>query len=66
MDFTKLDEFMQKRKDLIMKGELSEDDKNYLEYLKNDVEFLPTGETISELESIAFINASVNKLKGEK
>ena len=62
----KLDEFMQKRKDLIMKGELSEDDKNYLEYLKNELGFLPTGETISELESIAFINASVNKLKGEK
>ena len=62
----KLDEFMQKRKDLIMKGELSDDDKNYLEYLKNELGFLPTGETISELESIAFINASVNKLKGKK
>lgn len=62
----KLDEFMQKRKDLIMKGMLSEDDKSELESLKNELGFLPTGETITELESIAFINSSVNILKKEK
>ena len=61
-----LDEFMQKRKDLIMKGMLSEDDKSELESLKNELGFLPTGETITELESIAFINSSVNILKKEK
>lgn len=50
-----LDPFMKKRLEIIRKGNLTEADKKELEALENDMGYLPTGETILEIESQAII-----------
>ena len=50
-----LDAFMKERLEIIRKGELSEADKKRLEELENEIGYLPTGETIEEIESITLI-----------
>jgi hypothetical protein len=50
-----LDSFMKERLEIIRKGELSEADKKRLEELENEIGYLPTGETIEEIESITLI-----------
>lgn len=51
-----LDEFMNKRSFILKKGKLDEQDIATLKELENEFGYLPTGETISELKSIAYIN----------
>lgn len=51
-----LDPFMQERMAIIRKGEFSEADKKRLEELENEMGYLPTGETITEIESLILIN----------
>lgn len=50
-----LDAFMKERLEIIRKGELSEADKKRLKELENEIGYLPTGETIEEIESITLI-----------
>ncbi len=50
-----LDPFMKKRLEIIRKGNLTEEDKKELESLENEMGYLPTGETILEIESQALI-----------
>lgn len=58
-----LDELMRRRKEIIQKGELSAQDKIDLQQYENEIGYLPTGETIKELESMLFINRMAEQLK---
>lgn len=50
-----LDTFMEKRLEIIRKGNLTEEDKKELHTLENEMGYLPTGETILEIESQVLI-----------
>lgn len=58
-----LDKFMEKRLAIIQKGELTEEDRRELEKIEKEQGFLPTGETIEEIRSMAYINQTVMFLK---
>jgi len=59
-----IDEFMNLRKQLLEKKTLSQKDRAKLEELKNELGYLPTGETIIEIESMIQLN-KVAKLLDE-
>jgi predicted ATPase len=63
---TEIEPWVQKRKEIIAKGELTEADKKDLQELENKIGYHPTGETIQELESMLFINQMANQLKNDK
>ena len=50
-----LDTFMKKRLEIIRRGNLTAADRQELEGIENEMGFLPTGETILEIESQAII-----------
>ena len=60
-----IDDFMNKRLAIIRQGELSEDDKAELLNFENELGFLPTGETLTELESMVFIHKAAKRFKEE-
>ena len=59
---SELDEFMQKRLNII-RGESTNEDKEYVASKSDDYGFLPTGETIDEIDAMAYIHAAVKKLR---
>jgi predicted ATPase len=58
-----LDHFMKMRLEIIRKGNLTEEDQKELEEIENDMGYLPTGETIEEIKSLALINKIANLKK---
>ena len=60
-----IDDFMDKRLAIIKRGELTAEDKAELSKLENELGFLPTGETLTELESLAYINKAANRFREE-
>jgi predicted ATPase len=50
-----LDEFMEERLSIIRKGKFTDADKKRLKELENEIGYLPTGETIEEIESLTLI-----------
>ncbi len=67
---TSIDELMNLRTSLIEKGELTVEEEALLKEYENELGFLPTGETISEIKSMAYIFDVARKLQereeGEK
>ena len=61
-----LDEFMQKRLDIIRKGKLEKKDEIELKKYEDQIGYLPTGETVTELKSNIFINEMAEKLKNDQ
>ncbi|ALL05629.1 hypothetical protein AQ505_09060 [Pedobacter sp. PACM 27299] len=61
-----LDDLMKKRLDMIRSGIISEEDKFLLNKYKNEIGYLPTGETIEELESMIYIKKMADTLKNDK
>lgn len=59
-----LDPFMKKRLEIIRKGNLTEADKKELEALENEMGYLPTGETILEIESLTLIKTIADLKRG--
>ena len=45
--------------------EITEKDKEELRKLENELGFLPTGETIDELESMVYINKAAKRFRKE-
>lgn len=60
-----IDDFMDIRLAIIKRGEFTEKDKAELSKLENELGFLPTGETLTELESLAYINKAANRFREE-
>lgn len=60
-----IDEFMDKRRAIIERGEFTPNDKEELSELENELGFLPTGETLTELESMVYIHNAANRFKQE-
>jgi predicted ATP-dependent endonuclease of OLD family len=50
-----LDKFIDKRKEIIAKGNLSDEDRAELKSNENELGYLPTGETIEEIEDKIFL-----------
>ncbi|WP_162054755.1 AAA family ATPase [Pontibacter pamirensis] len=61
-----IDDLMKKRLEIIRKGNLNEEDKKLLKSYENEIGYLPTGETIDELEAMAFIKQTADSLKNDK
>lgn len=59
-----LDPFMKRRLEIIRKGNLTEADKKELEGLENEMGYLPTGETILEIESQVLIKNIADLKRG--
>lgn len=59
-----LDVFMNKRLEIIRKGNLTDTDKRELEGIENEMGYLPTGETILEIESLALIKNMADLNRG--
>lgn len=55
--------FIRKRKELLQKGELSDIDREELRNYETEIGYLPTGETIQELEAMIFITEMAKKLE---
>jgi ABC-type multidrug transport system ATPase subunit len=55
--------YVQKRTEIIMKGELTESDKKELNELLEQLDYLATGETIEEIEDSILIRKYANKLR---
>ncbi|WAC39865.1 AAA family ATPase [Pedobacter sp. SL55] len=51
------DPYLTLKQEIIRKGELNEDDIELLNSLKDELGYLPFGETITEIESLAFLNS---------
>lgn len=60
-----IDEFMKKRLEIIKRGELTDEDKAELSHYENELGFLPTGETLTELDSMVYIHNAANRFKEE-
>lgn len=60
-----IDEFMDKRSAIIEHGKLTQKDREELSSLENELGFLPTGETLTELESMVYIHKAANRFKKE-
>lgn len=60
-----IDDFMEKRLEIIKRGELTEDDKAELSKYETDLGFLPTGETLLEVESMAYIHQATERFRKE-
>ncbi|MBP1615629.1 MAG: hypothetical protein H6Q14_403 [Bacteroidetes bacterium] len=60
-----IDSFMEKRLAIIKRGEFTEDDKIELAKLENELGFLPTGETLTELESMLYIHNAAKRFREE-
>ena len=61
-----IDEFMERRLEIIKRGEFSEEDKTKLKEYENELGFLPTGETLLEVESMAYIAQAAERYRKEK
>ncbi|MFV8339322.1 AAA family ATPase [Flavobacterium sp. LB3P21] len=59
-----LDVFMKKRLEIIRRGNLTAADRQELEVIENEMGFLPTGETILEIESQAIIKDIADLKRG--
>lgn len=57
------DKFMEARDKIITKGILNDEDRKELENIIKAEGNLPTGETINDIEAMAYINSEVKKLK---
>lgn len=55
------DDFLKLKQEIIRKGDLTDTDKANLKALEDDLGYLPLGETIIEIESLAFLNNLANK-----
>ena len=62
---SELDEFMERRLKII-RGQGTQEDQNYVEARADRYGFLPTGETMDEIDALSYINAEAKKLKEEK
>ena len=51
-----LDAFMKKRLEIIKKGDLTQEEKLKLKEYENEIGYLPTGETLEEIESLRLIH----------
>lgn len=60
------DDFAEKRKQIISKGNLSEEDKRLLELYKNKLGYLPTGETIEEVEDKIILRNEAIRIKSQQ
>ncbi|MEG1401003.1 AAA family ATPase [Bacteroides sp.] len=60
-----IDDFMTKRLAIIRKGEFTDEDKAELLGIEKILGSLPTGETLTELESLAYINKAANRFREE-
>lgn len=58
-----LDSFMKRRLAIIRKGILTDVEREELKQLENELGFLPTGETILEVENMALINEAAKRLR---
>lgn len=56
-----IDDFMDRRLAIIKRGEFTEKDKAELSKLENELGFLPTGETLTELESMVYIHNAAKR-----
>lgn len=61
-----VDDFTQKRKEIIAKGTLSDEDRVLLESLKNELGYLPTGETIEEIEDKIVLRETANQIRSQQ
>ncbi|WP_156309379.1 AAA family ATPase [Sphingobacterium endophyticum] len=57
----KTDDFLKLKQEIIRKGGLTDTDKANLKALEDELGYLPLGETITEIESLAFLNKLANK-----
>lgn len=61
-----LEHWIQRRKEIIAKGELNESDLKLLDQIKNEMGYLPTGETIEELEDKIVLREAANRIRNSK
>ena len=61
-----LDGFIKKRNKIIAKGKLTKKDKAQLKKQEDKIGYLPTGETIAELQSLLHIKQMAEKLSDDK
>lgn len=62
---SELDEFMERRLKII-RGQGTQEDQDYVEARADRYGFLPTGETMDEIDALSYIHAEAKKLKEEK
>jgi hypothetical protein len=62
---SELDDFM-KRRLKIIRGQGTAEDKEYVEQKADKYGYLPTGETIDEIDALRYIHAEANSLKEGK
>lgn len=55
------DDFLKLKQEIIRKGDLTETDKARLKALEDELGYLPLGETVTEIESLAFLNKLSDK-----
>lgn len=55
------DDYLKLKQEIIRKGDLTDTDKAQLKVLEDELGYLPLGETITEIESLAFLNKLANK-----
>jgi predicted ATPase len=60
------DAFIEKRKNIISKGKLSDEDKELLESYKNQLGYLPTGETLEEIEDKIILRNEARRIKSQE
>lgn len=60
-----IDDFMDRRQAIIKRGELTKEDKAELSILENELGFLPTGETLTEVENMVYIHNAAKRYKEE-
>lgn len=61
-----LDELMEKRSEIIAKGILTDADRDELKRYENSIGYLPTGETIDDIDSMVFINKMAKQLEDDQ
>jgi ABC-type multidrug transport system ATPase subunit len=59
----KIDAFMKKRREILDKDEMSDEDKELLKNFENEIGILPTGETYEDMKMLQFVN-KVARVKG--
>ncbi|WP_299681525.1 AAA family ATPase [uncultured Tenacibaculum sp.] len=57
----KMEHFMVRRKEILAKDKMSEDDKEYLKNLEEELGVLPTGETFMDMQMLQFVNKAARK-----
>lgn len=61
-----IDQFMKTRIEIIQSGILTPGNRERLKSLENELGFLPTGETILEIENMALINHTANLIRRDE